>query len=147
MHWIEQQCLCMFSPPPVEPKPIIWICSSQLNPNPVEPTPSGWIYSQLSWTHTYPVSQISPHSLSSRVSSSALQREILQFFFYYFPVTGCEKYWPTRPGLKPGPPESRVKCITNWAIWHQYLYQSDRHIPKRVLLRLASSFEKLANYI
>lgn len=144
MHWIEQQaqCLYMFSPPPVEPKPIIWICSSQLNPNPVEPTPSGWIYSQLRVEPTLtrsPKSPLIPCLPGSPVRP--YKEKYYNFYFYYFPVMGCEKYWRTRPGLKPGPPESRVKCITNWAIWHQYLYQSDRHIPKRVLLRLASSFE------
>lgn len=150
MYWIEQQAQCLYT------------CSlpHQLNPNSsFESAAPSWtqtllkqhllVESTASWVE--PILTRSPKSpLIPCLPGSPVRpykEKNYNFYFYYFPVTGCEKYWRTRPGLKPGPPESIVKCITNWAIGHQYLYQSDRHIPKRVLLRLASSFEKLANYI
>lgn len=42
-------------------------------------------------------------------------------------VTRWEKNWWTRLGLKPGRPESPVRCSTYWAIWRWFSNRSDRH--------------------
>lgn len=73
--------------------PTGWTQTHHLNLQlPVEPKPC--------WTNTYPVSQSSPHSLSSRVSSSALQREILQFLFLLFPCNGMREILTNQTGTQ-----------------------------------------------